>query len=70
MAPLISCLDIMSNHVQRQNFEVGMSSGEEVDELRIRDDRCRAIPFGYSLCNVGSGIHELKKSIMLTKTQG
>jgi len=34
-APLVSCLDITSNSVQRWNFEVGMSSGEKVDELRI-----------------------------------
>ena len=38
MAPLLSCLDIVSNCVQRQNLEVGMSSGEEVDSLRIGDD--------------------------------
>jgi hypothetical protein len=73
MAPLVSHLDIMSDRVRRRNFEVGMSSGEEVDELRIGDDCHRAIAFSYPLSNEGAGIHEPNKSIiriMLTKTQG
>lgn len=50
-----------------------MSSGEEVDELGIRDDCRRAIAFGYPLCNVGAEIRELNKGItriVLTETRG
>jgi len=56
MALLVSCLDIASNSVGRGNFEVGVSSHEEIDELRISDDRCRTVAFGYLLCNVGADI--------------
>ena len=59
-ALLISCLDITSNGVWRWNFEVGVSSSEEIDELRVGDDSCRAIAFCYPLCNVGADICELK----------
>jgi len=56
MALLVSCLDIALNSVGRGNFEVGVSSREEIDELRISDDRCRMVAFGYPLCNVGADI--------------
>ena len=70
---LVSHLDIMLNSVWRWNFEVGVSSCEEVNEFGIRDNGCRAIAFSYPLRNVGTDIYELKKSnitIVLTRTQG
>jgi hypothetical protein len=54
MTLLVGGLDIMSNSVWRRNFEVGVASSEEVDYLRIGDNRCRAIALSYPLCNVGS----------------
>ena len=70
---LISHLDIALNSVWRWNFEVGVSSHEEVNEFGIRDNGCRVIAFSYPLCNVGTDIYELKKSnitIILTGTWG
>jgi len=61
MALLVSCLDIVSNSVWRWNFEVGVSSSEEIDKLRVGDDTCREIAFCYLLCNVGTDICELKE---------
>ena len=70
----VSGLDIMSNSVWTWNFEVGMSSHGEVNELRIRDDICRVIAFSYPLCNVGTDVHESQNGMcnsgMLTGTQG
>jgi len=57
MVFLVSLLDIASNSVWRWNFEVGVSSHEEVNEFRIRDNGCRAIAFSYPLCNVGTDIY-------------
>jgi hypothetical protein len=52
---------------------VGVSGCEEVDELGIQDNRCRAIAFGYPLRNMGTDLCEPKKSterIILTGTTG
>jgi hypothetical protein len=71
MALLVSQLDITLNSVWRWNFEVGVSSCEEVNKLGIVDNCCRAIVFSYPLCNMGSDIYELMKSditIILTET--
>ena len=57
-ALIVCCLDITSNGVRRWNFEVGVSSCEEVDELGIRDNRHRAIAFSYPLRNVRTDLCE------------
>jgi len=61
MALLVSCLDIALNSVWRWDFEVGMSSFEKINKLRIRDDSCRVVAFSYPLCNVGTDICESKE---------
>jgi len=53
-ALLVSGLDITLNSVWRRDFEVGVASSEEVDELRIRDNGCRAIALSHPLRDVGS----------------
>jgi hypothetical protein len=74
MALHVRCLDVTSNGVWAWNFEVQMSGCEEVDELGVGDDVCRAVAFCYPLRNMGTDVHKSKRCIqkhcVLTGTQG
>ena len=63
----------MLNSFWTQNFEVGMSSHEKVNELGVRDNAWWAISFSYPLHNVGTDVHQSKEGIhpscVLTRTQ-
>ena len=50
----VGCLHIALNSVGRRDLEVGVPSCEHVNKFAVRDDACRAIAFGYPLCDVSS----------------
>jgi hypothetical protein len=71
----ISHVDVTSKGAWQRDLKVRVSRCKEVDKLGVRDNSCRAIAFGYPLCNVGTDAHESTKGTVfimhvLTGTQG